>query len=66
MNGQGIMAGKNQIELPTREDILAKPMRGKLTVSHTKRIKFSDGVVLELNHKQRRKMKLYNRNLRRM
>ncbi len=53
----------NRIHIPTKEEILQKPIEGKFTPSHAKRIHFKDGVVMELNRAQRRRNKLYNRNL---
>ena len=40
-----------------------KPVKG-FHPSPTKRIKFADGEVMELNRKERRRMKIYNRDLK--
>ena len=41
----------------------SKPIQGNLVVSHAKHVKFADGQVLELNRKERRRMKIYNSDL---
>jgi len=44
-------------------DTSGKLPQGNFTVSHAKRIRFADGKVLELNRAERRRRKIYNRDL---
>ena len=44
-------------------DTRIKAQQGQLTVSHAKRIRFADGKVIEMNRKERRARKIYNRDL---
>ena len=58
----GKLASKASVVKPL--DLSAPVIQGTLTPSHAKKVRFGDGKVVELNRATRRRMKLYNRNMR--
>lgn len=46
-------------------DLSQKEQHKVVQPANTKRIRFSDGKIVALNRKQRRRMKIYNKDLRR-
>lgn len=47
-------------------DLSQKEVHKVVTPANTKRVRFADGVTVALNRKQRRRMHIYNKDLRRI
>ena len=55
----------HRVHISYKEEKKPKPVKGTLQPSPAKKIRFADGEVMELNRKERRRLKIYNKDLKR-